>query len=105
MITCQILTQVSLNHKIALMKACEKGYLGIAKFLIERGANMELHSNDGCCALIRAANYGHFEILKIMVEHKANLNIVSKNGNVRITITKNHIQLILFIIYYFRSLH
>jgi uncharacterized protein len=33
----------------ALMKACEKGYYDIAEYLVMRGANMDLHSKDGCC--------------------------------------------------------
>jgi hypothetical protein len=33
------------------MKASEKGYYDIAEALVKNGADIELHSNDGCCAL------------------------------------------------------
>jgi ankyrin repeat protein len=57
------------------MKASEKGYFRIAEMLVKAGADIGLHSNDGCCALIRASNYGHEDIVKLYIEAGADINI------------------------------
>ena len=66
---------------LALMKAAEKGYVNIAKALLEARAKIEIHNKDGCCALIRAANHGHEEIVRLLLNNGADINIKSHNGN------------------------
>ena len=65
---------------VGLMKACEKGYIGIVEALCKANAKIEIHSNDGCCAFIRSANYGHEECVRLLIEYGANINIVSLGG-------------------------
>ena len=67
---------------VALIKASEKGYVSIVKMLVDAGAVINIHSNDGCCALIRSANYGHEDVVRILIAHpKTNVDIKSKSGN------------------------
>jgi hypothetical protein len=84
------------------MKAAEKGYLNVAKLLIEHKANIEIHSNDGCCALIRASNYGHMEIVRLFVDNGADINVRSKSGNTALIKGWKHIPyfIIIDIIHY-----
>jgi ankyrin repeat protein len=75
------------------MKAAEKGYVNIAKALLEAKAKIEIHNKDGCCALIRAANHGHEEIVRLLLNNGADINIKSHNGNTGLFYSTNKIRL------------
>lgn len=62
----------------ALIKASLKGYLEIVKYLISKGADMNLGNYT---ALIWASIEGHLEIVKVLVEAGADLNIKESSGN------------------------
>lgn len=58
-------------RETALIRASQKGYLEIVKYLISKGANVNL---GNFTALIWASEEGYLEIVKVLVENGADIN-------------------------------
>jgi len=61
----------------ALVEACAKGYLAIAKQLIDKGADVNAKSGESFSesyALASAASKGNVEVVKLLLIHGANVN-------------------------------
>ena len=58
----------------ALMTACYGGHFDIAKFLIEKGANVNALATDNSTALIWSCSEGYYEVAKLLIEHDADIN-------------------------------
>jgi len=59
------------------------GYVGIVKFLLEKGAIIDARDKDGNSALHESAGRygsGYLKISKILIDAGANLNAANKNG-------------------------
>lgn len=59
-----------------------------AKFLIERGADVNYEDVHGQTPLLTAAEKGYFDIIEILIKHKANycetvLDIAIRNGHLK----------------------
>jgi ankyrin repeat protein len=63
-----------------LMQASGNGYLEIVKYLVEKGASLNLFSNEGTTALMFAGNQGHLEVVKYLVEKGADITATDKNN-------------------------
>lgn len=63
----------------ALQQACVDGNLGLANFLLERGADLSLVDSDGRTALHLASEQGHLDIVSLLV-NSACADVNSRNG-------------------------
>jgi len=54
--------------------ACTRGRLEIAKFLVQRGAEINRHDSRGNTPLILACARGHLDTAKFLIEQGANMN-------------------------------
>jgi ankyrin repeat protein len=60
------------DNNTALMWAIEKGHLDIARFLIDKGADLNVQGTS--TALINAAGSGYTELVTLLLEKGANIN-------------------------------
>lgn len=61
-------------HDTYLMEAANLGFLGMTRFLLDRGADIEGTDDLGATALMRAAGAGHSEIVELLLERGADVN-------------------------------
>lgn len=64
-----------------LMRAAMMGHMEMARFLLERGANINAVNSYGTTALILAAAEGHSEMVKFLVQKGADINKKNDNGD------------------------
>lgn len=63
----------------ALQQACTDGNLGLANFLLERGADLSLVDTEGRTALHLASEQGHLDIVSLLV-NSACADVNARNG-------------------------
>jgi ankyrin repeat protein len=68
-------------QKPAFVKALEKKHYGIARFLIEKGANVNIKFYNGWNALMLLTHLGETKLAKFIVDNRADLN--AQTGPVR----------------------
>lgn len=56
------------------MFACAGGFSEIVHLLLEAGANVEDHNENGHTPLMEAASAGHVQVARILVEHGVSIN-------------------------------
>lgn len=66
--------------------------LDLARFLIERGANVNCRGAEGGSPLHEAAGSGQIEFAKLLLDHGANINAKDDNGNTPLTIALEYKQ-------------
>ena len=84
------------------MIACENGHTGIAKLLLESGAEVNLCSNNGISPLYKASKNRYESIVQLLLRKGANVNYMYKrriqrrstacqneNGNCQLNIKAN----------------
>ena len=54
------------------MYAAMRGHLTVVKYLIEKGAHVNLKTNTS--ALLSASSLGHLEVVRYLIEHGADVN-------------------------------
>ncbi|MFC1724439.1 ankyrin repeat domain-containing protein [candidate division KSB1 bacterium] len=67
-------------NKTALHIACENGHTELVKFLVEKGANVNITDYDFKKPLLWAAEKGHREILDILLNNNADKSATDING-------------------------
>lgn len=70
----------------ALMGVAFKGYAGIARLLLDRGADVNRTNGVGQTALMMAALFGHMPIVDLLIERGANVAAIDANGNTARTV-------------------
>ena len=55
--------------------------LGMVKFLVEQGADINLCKNNGDSPLVCAIMFCNLEIVKFLVEHGADINLNNNEGD------------------------
>ncbi len=68
------------DGRTALVNAAKKGYVDIAKYLLNKGADSNSAGNDGWAAINMAAYYGFNEILHLLIQQDADINHGNKDG-------------------------
>ncbi|MDV7104871.1 ankyrin repeat domain-containing protein [Vibrio sp. TH_r3] len=61
---------------------------GLARALIEHGANKQLKDQDGNTALIKACANGHLELAQFLIDNGVDINAKNKEGNTALTIAE-----------------
>lgn len=64
----------SLLGNTALTYACAGGFIDIVKVLLNEGANIEDHNENGHTPLMEAASAGHVEVARVLLDHGAGIN-------------------------------
>lgn len=64
------------EHSTALMYACRDGKRGIARLLLDFGADVNSTNSVGNTAFIWAASYGRIEIANLLLDHVANISVL-----------------------------
>jgi ankyrin repeat protein len=62
-----------------LSVASRRGYSGVARALLEHGADTGIRDNDNHSPLDRASQKGHVEVVRVLLEHGADVNSSDKN--------------------------
>lgn len=60
--------------------ACKNGAFGIAQFLIQHGADIDLQSKDGFCPLYAASLNGHVDIVRMLLSMGAQTSLTTSTG-------------------------
>ena len=79
-------TKVDINAldsygRYPLLISCRKGNLNIIKYLIEHGADPNVHNINDYTSIMAACHYGHLDVVKLLMEYGANLHLVNKLGD------------------------
>ena len=78
------------NGNSALIIALQANNTNIAKFIINKGADITLFNNNGDDALITALRHGHTEIAKNLINKGADITITNNSGNDALITALNH---------------
>ena len=73
-------TSKNWNSNVPLILAARKNNIEIVKYLLVKGANINLQECNGDTLLIVAAEQNNYEILKIALEYKPNLDLLDMIG-------------------------
>ena len=65
----------------SLTVASKNGHFPIVKYLIDKGASLDLRNKNEDTALILAANYNHADVARFLVENGANVNAIGSYGS------------------------
>lgn len=84
-----------------LMYGCAGGHVAVVKVLLEAGANVEDHNENGHTPLMEAASAGHVKVAKILLEHGAGINTHSnefKESALTLACYKGHLEMVRFLL-------
>ena len=70
------LDTVDIDNRTPLLWAAKRGHEGIAKLLLEKGANVDATNGAGQTPLHQASEDGHLNIVKLLLEKGANMDAV-----------------------------
>ena len=85
---------ISAYDNYAVQSACERGYLEMAQFLVEKGANIRA-SQD--MALRKACGNGHLPVVQFLVEQGADIH-AREHLALREAAKRNHFELVEFLL-------
>ena len=78
-IQCKVFDKIIMSP---LMYACLTRHIGLIELLIERGADVNILTNEGLSALILACKLGFIEVVKVLLDNGALVN--TQNDNIEI---------------------
>lgn len=84
-----------------LMYGCAGGHEEVVRVLLEAGANVEDHNENGHTPLMEAASAGHVPVAKILLEHGAGINTHSnefKESALTLACYKGHLDMVRFLL-------
>lgn len=76
----QMMSAMDDNSQTPLHLASRNGHVGVARALVEAGANREVHTNEGFTPLHLAAQEGHKAVVEMLIEAGANMRCRSSTG-------------------------
>ncbi|KAL4232517.1 Ankyrin repeat domain-containing protein 6 [Mactra antiquata] len=69
------------DGRTALHYAALNGYVDVARFLIEKGCDINLQDASGYTALHRAVSQGHVDVISVLLERSCDINTQDEHGN------------------------
>lgn len=84
-----------------LMYGCAGGHEEVVRVLLEAGANVEDHNENGHTPLMETASAGHVQVAKILLEHGAGINTHSnefKESALTLACYKGHLEMVRFLL-------
>ncbi|POI32676.1 hypothetical protein CIB84_003572 [Bambusicola thoracicus] len=85
----------------ALTYACAGGYVDVVKVLLESGASIEDHNENGHTPLMEAGSAGHVEVARVLLENGAGINTHSnefKESALTLACYKGHLEMVRFLL-------
>ncbi|XP_003728845.2 ankyrin repeat and protein kinase domain-containing protein 1 [Strongylocentrotus purpuratus] len=73
--------QAPQSHETPLFVASVRGYTGVVRWLLNRGARVDVTTSWGASGLHAAAERGHDSIIKLLLEQKAPINTQTQYGD------------------------
>ena len=73
--------QHSKDKNRQMIEACQLGYLGFVKSLVEKGVNINVCEDNGLTPLMEAAHRGYYSIVKYLVNEGADMNVCDNDGS------------------------
>lgn len=98
--TGQVLeSQHSKDENKQMIEASQLGYLGFIKSLVEKGANINVHGDNGLTPLMEAARRGRYSIVKYLVNEGADINACADDGStaLRLAASSRHWEIVDFL--------
>ena len=89
----QMITKYT-DKKELLIESSKKGYLGLVKYSLEKGVNVNARNDF---ALRLASNNGHLEVVKFLVENGANVN-AEDDYALRLASGNGHLEVVKFLV-------
>jgi ankyrin repeat domain-containing protein 17 len=83
------------------MYGCAGGHEDVVRVLLDAGANVEDHNENGHTPLMEAASAGHVQVAKILLEHGAGINTHSnefKESALTLACYKGHLEMVRFLL-------
>lgn len=83
------------------MYGCAGGHENVVRVLLDNGANVEDHNENGHTPLMEAASAGHVQVAKILLEHGAGINTHSnefKESALTLACYKGHLEMVRFLL-------
>jgi len=83
------------------MYGCAGGHEEVVRVLLDAGANVEDHNENGHTPLMEAASAGHVQVAKILLEHGAGINTHSnefKESALTLACYKGHLEMVRFLL-------
>lgn len=84
-----------------LMYACAGGHLDVVEILLQSGANVEDHNENGHTPLMEAASAGYVNVAKVLLENGAGINTHSnefKESALTLACYKGHLEMVRFLL-------
>jgi ankyrin repeat protein len=69
------------NGETAFVYAAKNGHLRLCKFLLEKGANLNVRNKYGFTPLMYTVIYGHFNVCNLLIENGADINATDEDNN------------------------
>jgi ankyrin repeat protein len=73
-----------------LLWAARNGHEGVARLLLQKGADVEARNHDGVTALHLAAANGHVSTAQLLLDHGMPITVQDKRGRTPLHATANH---------------
>ena len=66
--------------RIPVSATASNGYLEVVRFLVEKGADVNVANNTGSTLVNAATDNGHLDVVKFLVEKGADITAANKDG-------------------------
>ena len=63
-----------------IIKACRRGHVDVASYLLDQGANADARNEDGYTALMLACYWEQLAVVDLLLRHGADAGATSNNG-------------------------
>ena len=75
---------------MALIEETRKGHTETVKLLLDKGADVNMKTDNGETALIEASENGHIEVVKLLLDKGADVNAKDNYGNTSLILASSY---------------